>query len=372
MPALETGNPVEVTLTPLFTIEAHSNSVSALLLSGGRVYSASKDSSIKEWDAETGAHLRTFTGHTRWVRTLLHFQNNVYSGSWDDTIREWDLESGRCSRVFKGHELGVNALAIEEDGGRLFSGSVDASIGVWNIRKESEEEQGEGSSSAEEKVEELSDKIGGYGAGIISLAYVVGTKVDADSGNETGMLFTGHSDGAVNMWDSTTGENLGAMVRHSGDVTSLAFIDGRLYSGGSEGVVHEWDIATSQYLRTFGHPPATASATTTPPSNERVEDVSVSSGVSCMIGWGGPVVSSDEEADDSTEGEQSAVEGRLLVGYWDGSVTCWDVATGRSIATIKAHTRSVNAIVLGDDGKLYTGSADGSVKSWDINGLDIL
>ena len=80
----------------------------------------------KEWDLSSGALLRTFHGHTRWVRSIALGQNRLFSGSWDDTVREWDLETGQCVRIFDGtHELGINAVVVDEEGGRLYSGSDD-------------------------------------------------------------------------------------------------------------------------------------------------------------------------------------------------------------------------------------------------------
>lgn len=45
-------------------------------------------------------------------------------------VRFWALDTLRCVRKCEGHEDAVRVLAVAD--GRVFSGSYDGSIGVWN------------------------------------------------------------------------------------------------------------------------------------------------------------------------------------------------------------------------------------------------
>ena len=64
------------------------------------LFSASRDKSIKLWDAIGGVCIFTFTGHDNWVRSLCEHPNGKYvvSCSDDKSIRLWDLKNGLCQK----------------------------------------------------------------------------------------------------------------------------------------------------------------------------------------------------------------------------------------------------------------------------------
>jgi WD40 repeat protein len=45
----------------------------------------------------------------------------------------WDLEAGRETLTLRGHENWVTSVALSGDGKRLFSGSLDQTIKVWDL-----------------------------------------------------------------------------------------------------------------------------------------------------------------------------------------------------------------------------------------------
>jgi WD40 repeat protein len=56
---------------------------------------------IKLWNLDTNECLRTFTGHEGSVYSLeiSSDKSKLYSGSYDDTLRVWDISSGKCLKT---------------------------------------------------------------------------------------------------------------------------------------------------------------------------------------------------------------------------------------------------------------------------------
>ena len=97
--------------------------------------SASRDKSIKLWDAIGGICIFTFTGHDNWVRSLCEHPNGKYivSCSDDKSIRIWDLKNGLCQKkLLNSHEKFVVAIAMSPKVKLLASGSNDLTIKVWD------------------------------------------------------------------------------------------------------------------------------------------------------------------------------------------------------------------------------------------------
>ena len=57
------------------------------------------------------------------------------SGSRDGTVRVWDLDSGATLRTLTGHTGTVTAVAISADGRRAVSGGEDETVRVWDLGK---------------------------------------------------------------------------------------------------------------------------------------------------------------------------------------------------------------------------------------------
>jgi len=139
---------------------AHGRSVvTCLLLSRGRIISASDDHSIHVYSPVTGGLLRSLSGHEGGVWALASTTDTLVSGSTDRTVRIWDLSTGRCTHVFGGHTSTVRCLAIvkpewvdvEDEHGNvrkekwpkrplIVTGSRDHSLRVWDLPRPNEPE----------------------------------------------------------------------------------------------------------------------------------------------------------------------------------------------------------------------------------------
>jgi WD40 repeat protein len=99
------------------------------------LFSASRDKTIKLWDAIGGVCIFTFTGHDNWVRSLCEHPNGKYivSCSDDKSIRLWDLKTGLCQKkLLNSHEKFVVAISMSPKCKLLASGSNDLTIKIWD------------------------------------------------------------------------------------------------------------------------------------------------------------------------------------------------------------------------------------------------
>jgi WD40 repeat protein len=86
------------------------------------------------WDSATGKELLTLKGHTGPVMSVAFSRDGgrIVTGSWDATVRVWDAETGKSLLTLKDPTSmnGAGTVAFSPDGRRILAGSGDADR-VW-------------------------------------------------------------------------------------------------------------------------------------------------------------------------------------------------------------------------------------------------
>ncbi|KAJ0235407.1 F219 [Hirschfeldia incana] len=114
----------------------HADAVTALAVNNGFIYSVSWDKTLKIWRASDLRCKESIKAHDDAVNAVaVSAKGTVYTGSADRRIRVWakpgDSKRHQLVATLEKHKSAVNALALNDDGSVLFSGSCDRSILVW-------------------------------------------------------------------------------------------------------------------------------------------------------------------------------------------------------------------------------------------------
>jgi hypothetical protein len=151
------------------------------------------------------------------------------------------------------------------------------------------------------------------------------------------------------LWDAMSGRKLTTLpLPNRSQVQSGAFsLDGRcLALDMNDGTVVLWELASGKERRVFGKKP--------PPSNNPNMFANV-------INYGPSAPSGDKIAF-SPDGQQLAHAGL------DRSIHVWDMATGATVADLRGHSGTINAVAYAPDGKtLASASSDTTALIWDMS-----
>ena len=207
------------------TLTGHKKAVYSLATAGGHLFSGSEDNTIKVWNIATFALVATLVGHADSVDALTVSNNKLYSGSGDATIKIWDLASLVEIATLTGHSDHVTCLVVS--GNRLFSGAGDSTVKVWDLVT----------------LTEIAT-LGGYDGVVTSIAVdLVGSR-----------LFTGCKGKCIKIWDLVTLVELTTLVGHTGFGVTLAIAGGRFYAGSASKSIKVWDLATmTEMMSLSGH-----------------------------------------------------------------------------------------------------------------------
>lgn len=161
--------------------------------------------------------VNTLSGHHSGIRAIAIQQrtNRVFTGSYDNTIKVWNLDGGSCEATLEGHSAWIRSLFCHIHEPLLFSGSDDGEIKVWRTDSH-----------------ELSGGIQTDAGGILAIC------VDYDHD----WLLAGCYDTSIQVFALPACDILYSLPGHRSAVRCLTIYNGCLISGSYDRTVKLWDL----------------------------------------------------------------------------------------------------------------------------------
>jgi WD40 repeat protein len=347
----DTGAPVGAPLTLPFRKKG-GNFLTRVAFSpdGRRIVSGSNDDTVRIWDADTHQQIGApLTGHTNEVTSVAFSPDGrrIVSGSNDDTVRIWDADTHQqIGAPLTGHTLDVTSVAFSPDGRRIVSGSIDATVRIWDADTHQQ-----------------------IGAPLTAPDEVTSVAFSPDGRR----IVSGSNDATVRIWDADTHQQIGApLTGHTNEVTSVVFSpDGRrIVSGSNDDTLRIWDADTHQQIGAPLTAPDEVTSVVLSPDGRRI--VSGSNDATVRIWDADPdqQIGAPLTAPDEVHSVAFSPDGRRIVSSSeDDTVRIWDADTHEQIGTpLTGHTNEVTSVAFSPDGqRIVSGSYDKTVRIWDAD-----
>jgi hypothetical protein len=148
------------------------------------------------------------------------------------------------------------------------------------------------------------------------------------------ILISGHSDGAIVLWNLATGESIKTLTGHQKAINTLVITpDGKtLISGSEDRTIKLWNLPSGELQKTLtGHRDAVSALAITP-------------------------------------------DGQTLVsGGWDQQILIWNLNTYETLETLTGHQGLISSLVISPDGKwLISGSQDTTIRVWELSTFKLI
>jgi len=301
-----------------------------------RVVTASIDSSVRVWDAATGAALATLLGQSQQKMLAVAVSPDgaqIAAAGADPVVRIWAAPLGAIPRPLAGHRDSVTRVSYNGDGSLLLTASADGTARLWATA-----------------VPVLAP-LGSHPAAVSTVAYSPDGKHVLSAG----------SDGTARVWNA--GGGLALTLQQGGAVTDATYaLDGRsILTAGQDGTAKLWNAGDGSLRTTFPHGAPVRAVVSAPGG------VVVTAGDDGMVkAWtsAGQLLWTARHG--SPVGALAvAKDGEIASGAADGTVRLWRARDGAALHVLPGHTGAITSLAFDPAGDvLASGSADHTARLW--------
>lgn len=389
-------------------IQAHADVVlSAVFSPDDRQILTAGDNTARLWDSRTGKEIRRLMGHQGIVYSARFSPSGkqVLTASSDTTTRLWDTTTGKEMRRFVGRSSTVNSALFSSDGSQLLTRSSRPAVMMWDERVNDLRTSSGVSSVAlwDLTTGKQEHRLLGYADSVTSMTFHPSRK----------WLLTSSTDGTARLWDTTTDKENKRFTGHTGTVRTAIFSpDGeQILTGGKDGSARLWSVETGKEIRRFQankesvyiaifSPSGTEILTVGMDAVARLWSVETGKEIRHFEGY----LSEIDAAFFSPNGDFIATTGDGIGILWDTKTgkffrllerndapfapfspdgkqiltttefsstefTLWDVATGRELRSLLAHTANSQSAIFSPNGEsILSASWDNTAHLWNLSG----
>jgi WD40 repeat protein len=269
----------------------------------------------------------------------------ILSWSGDGALRVWDVATRRQIGSDMKHDGRLAGAVMTDDGKRILSWSGEV-LRLWDAATG-------GQIGADMRRD---DRVGIRGAMLTK----DGTRI-----------VSWHADGALRLWNATSGNQIVPATKHKGEVRGAVLMNDetRILSWSDDGTLRLWDASTGDRTgRAMRH--------------DRVRGVALTKDETRILSWSddrtlrlwnsvtsdqiGPAMTRDREI----VGAALISDGRRILSWSDdGTLRLWDDdAAGQQIGPAMQHEGGVAGAMLMKDGtQVLSWSNDGTVRLWNVS-----
>lgn len=295
------------------------------------------------------------------------------------TVRVWDAETGAGLRLLTGHGDSITTCAWSPDGSQAVSASSDGTLRMWDVGDDAE-------TGSDEAVASSIDLVRVYDQESAEEYFVEPDSsqyVEACAWSPDGMrIASAYGDGALRVFDAIGGQRQRVLVGHRSEVFACAWSpDGeRLASVGLDERVRIWSANDGESDRDLQLGEFHSCAWS--PDGTRVLVGSMSDHLAIWwVAWpfGHPGRVTEFGSDlhpivAELDGHDSWVSDcgwspdgtRVVSAGSERTIRVWDAATGRQLHELREHADAVRACAWSPDGTmLASASSDHTLRIWD-------